>query len=405
DFSDTSIAKGKNKIFEIYNKIKAGESFEELAKKYSEDKSSAVKGGVMAPFATGRMVPEFEAASFALKNKGDISEPIKTDYGWHIIKKIDLKPLPSFEDAKADIKAKILKDVRSELPKRNLINKIKKENNFVEYKKNLSPFYTLLDTTYFQGKWNAEKADNLKEVLFKLANKNYTQKDFAKYLAEHQVSRAPGSFEVIVNNQFEKYVDDATIEHENSKLEQKYPEFKNLMNEYRDGILLFELTDNKVWSKAVKDSVGLKDFYEKNKNKYTWEQRVDATIYTCATEDVSKKVRELLKDKKVESDILNEINKNSQLELKIENGKYSKGENKAIDLIQWQEGISNNIEVYKSNVFVDVHKILPSEPKTLAEAKGLVTVDYQNVLEKEWIEQLRKKYPVTVNKEILSTIK
>ncbi|MDD5572084.1 MAG: peptidylprolyl isomerase [Bacteroidales bacterium] len=405
DFSDTSITKGKNKIFEIYNKIKAGESFEELAKKYSEDKSSAVKGGVMAPFTTGRMVPEFEVAAFALKNIGDMSEPLKTDYGWHIVKKIDIKPLPSFEDSKADIKAKIMRDVRSELPKRNLINKIKKEYNFVEYKKNLTPFYLLLDSTYFQGKWNAEKADNLKEVVFKIANKNFTQKDFAKYLAEHQVNRAPGPFEVIVNNQYEKYVDETAMEQENSKLEQKYPEFKNLMNEYRDGILLFELTDNKVWSKAVKDSMGLKDFYEKNKNKYMWDQRVDVTVYTCATEEVSKKVKELLKNKKAESDILNEVNKDSQLELKIENGRFSKGENKAVDLVQWKEGISNNVEVDKSIVFVDIHKILPAEPKTLAEAKGLVTVDYQNILEKEWIEQLRKKYPVTVDKVVLETIK
>ena len=405
DFSDSSIIKGKQKITEIYNKVKAGENFEDLAKKYSDDKSSAVKGGVMGSFTTGRMVPEFENASFNLKNNGDVCEPIKSDFGWHIIKRLDLKSLQSFDEMKSDLKAKIGRDTRAELPRKVLIAKIKKENNFIEFRKNLKPIYTLLDTSFFNSRWNASKADGLKEVVCKICNKNYTQKDFANYLALHQTNRAPAPYEVVVNKQFDNYINELAIACEDSRLEEKYPEFKNLMNEYRDGILLFELTDNKVWSKAVKDSVGIANYYEKNKSKYIWEQRVDATIYNCSSEDIAKKVREMIANKKSESDILSEINKDSQLNLKIENNKFTKGENKSIDQIQCKEGLSSNINVDKSIVFVDIHKILQSEPKTLAEAKGLVTVDYQNILEKEWIDLLRRKYPVVVNQEVFSTIK
>ncbi|NVO03837.1 MAG: hypothetical protein HXX09_14160, partial [Bacteroidetes bacterium] len=194
-----------------------------------------------------------------------------------------------------------------------------------------------------------------------------------------------------------------------SRLEQKYPEFRALMNEYRDGILLFELTDKKVWSKAVKDTVGLLDFYTKNKANYTWPERVEATVYTCSNAQVSNETREVLaknKGKEVaDQDLLNAINKDSQLKLQIENGKYAKGDNKSVDAVDWTPGLSKDVNLEKSVVFVDIKKKIAPDNKTLSEAKGLITADYQNSLEKSWLEDLKKKYTVQVNKDILSTIK
>jgi len=179
------------------------------------------------------------------------------------------------------------------------------------------------------------------------------------------------------------------------------------MQEYRDGILLFELTDKKVWSKAVKDTAGLTAYYEKNKNNFMWNERVDATVYINNDENIAKLTRKYVTDKKKRypnDKILEMINKESQLNLKIEEGKFQKGDNEFVDLTTWKEGLGPDLIKDKKVGFVMINKIIKPEPKSLNEAKGLVTAEYQNYLEKQWVEELKKKYPVTVNKDVLSTV-
>jgi len=176
------------------------------------------------------------------------------------------------------------------------------------------------------------------------------------------------------------------------------------MQEYRDGILLFELTDKKVWSKAVKDTSGLQAFYEKNKNNYMWGERVEAKIYTCANADVAKETHKLMKTIDDDDTLMARINKSSQLNLTVKYGKFAKGENEIIDSIPWTPGMTKDFKKSGQIVFVNVLKKVAPQPKTLEEAKGLITADYQAYLEKEWIEQLRKKYPVTVHQEVVETL-
>lgn len=400
--------KAKAKIDEIYQKVKAGEDFAELAKQFSDDKGSAKKGGELPMFGTGRMVMEFEKAAFALKNNGDVSEPIQSQYGWHIIKRLDKKELAPFEEMKNELKAKISKDTRSQMGRESFIAKLQKEYKFTENLKARDEFYKVMDSTIFEGKWTADKAKKLNKTLFTLGDKTFTQQDFAKYIESHQARRAKTNTQAVVNDLYKQFKDESIIAYEESRLEQKYPEFRALMQEYRDGILLFELTDRKVWSKAVKDSAGLQEFYEKNKENFKWGERVDATIYIAANDDIAKNVRKMLKDKKkkgyTDEKILAAINKDTQLNLKIENGKFQKGENEWVDKVKWQEGISEDIKKDKQTAFVVIHKVLPPEPKTLAEARGLVTAEYQNHLEKQWIDSLKKKYNVQINQEVLSSI-
>ena len=137
-----------------------------------------------------------------------------------------------------------------------------------------------------------------------------------------------------------------------------------------------------------------------------WPERLDATIYSCSSKEIADKVRDLLKKKKISNDsIMATINSNSQLNLSIKDGKYSKGENQFIDSIKWVKGISSNINMNGSFVFVDVKEKLAPQTKSLDEAKGLVTADYQALLEKEWITSLRTKYPYKLDKDVLQTIK
>jgi peptidyl-prolyl cis-trans isomerase SurA len=219
---------------------------------------------------------------------------------------------------------------------------------------------------------------------------------------------------------YKQFVNENLLAYEETKLSDKYAEYRSLLQEYRDGILLFDLTDKKVWSKAVKDTSGLKTFYDANKGKYMWDERIQATVYNCKNDSVANAVREMLnpppapkkkkKDKDAqdkpltETDMLNKINQNSQLNLRIEHGKFSKGESEAVDKAGKTPGMTQNMSIGKQTIFVNVEKVLAPEPKTLAEAKGLITADYQNVLEKEWIESLRAKYKVEINQDIIKNL-
>lgn len=399
----------KQKIDEIYGKIKAGENFEELARQQSDDKGSAKDGGKLPLFGTGRMVMEFEKAAFGLQNNGDYTAPVKTQYGWHIIKRLDKKPIPTFEESKNELKGKVTKDSRAQKSKESLIAKIKKENNFKENLKARDEFNTLIDSSYFEGTWSKDKASKLNKELFSIADKKYTQLDFANYLENHQTKRPKIDAGVLVKTTYEQFVNDNCIAYQETVLDKKFPDFKALMQEYRDGILLFDLTDKKVWGKAVKDTAGIEDFYQKNKNNYMWEERVEATIYTCANTAIADQTRKLIK-KQEKSNISNDslmniVNKDSQLNLKIENGKFLKNENDMVDKVKWQVGISENMTKNNQVIFVKINKVLPPDVKKLSEARGLVTSDYQNYLEKEWIESLRKKYTVNIDRSVLSTVK
>ena len=395
------------KITQIYDSIKSGKAkFEDMAQKYSDDKASAKKGGELPWFGTYKMPPEFEKAAFAMKTKGDVSPIIKTKYGWHIILLKDKRGLASFDDMKSELKGKVTKDSRAQVGRESLIVKLKGEYKFKENLKMRDDFYKVMDTTLFNGKWDVAKAKGLNKTVFTLNDKNYTQTDFASYIANHQSKRPKSDFIMVVNQFYKQFVDETVISFEEARLDAKYPEFKSLMQEYRDGILLFELTDQKVWSKAVKDSTGSKEFYEKNKSSYMYEERADATVYSCTDEKVANKVRELMKKKKTEKEITDAVNKDSQLNLQVETKVFNKGENEFVDK-NWNPGTSADIksEKDKKTIIVVTNKLLKPEPKTYQDAKGMVTADYQTYLEKNWIASLKSKYPVNIDKTVLATVK
>jgi peptidyl-prolyl cis-trans isomerase SurA len=407
----------KTKIDEIYTKLKAGEKFEDLARQFSDDKPSAEKGGQLQWFGSSRMPIEFENAAFALKNNGDYSEPFATNYGWHIVKRLDKKGLAPFEEMKGDLKQRIGKDSRTQAGRESLIAKIKKENNFKENPAALKEFLKVIDTTVYQGKWEAKKAEKLgKKELFRLSTKDkannketlimFGQDDFARYIESHQTARPKMDNNMFLQQSYRSFVEETIINYEDESLEAKYPEFRNLLKEYRDGILLFDLTDQKVWSKAVKDTSGLREYYEKNKNNFLWDERAEVTMYNCANDKVAKEVRAMLKKNKTEKEITETVNKTSQLNVSVENITYLKGENKNVDA-NWKQGVvATDIKDKDNKVTVlVVNKVMGKTPKTIAEAKGMITADYQNYLEKEWLAYLKNKYSVKVNDEVLSTVK
>ncbi|MDP3556896.1 MAG: peptidylprolyl isomerase [Bacteroidota bacterium] len=408
DATEQDKANAKTKIDELYTKLKAGQSFEELARQFSDDKQTSDRGGQLQPFKSGKLPKAFEDAAFGLKANNDYSAPIMTQYGWHIIKRNEAKGLASFDEIKNELKTRIARDSRSQMGKTALIERVKKENKFTENLKNRDEFKSIMDTTYLKATWTAARAKKLgNKEIFNLGGKSYTQNDFAQFLETQMTFRSPTDVNEVMKGIYKTWVDESVVNFEDAQLEKKYVDFRNLLREYRDGILLFDLTDQKVWSKAVKDTSGLKDFYEKNKNNYLWDERAEVSTYKCLNEKVAKDVRKLLKEKKTEKEITEIINKPSQLNLSVENVTYLKNENKYVD-DNWKVGIAPkdiNDDKEKKIFVIVVNKILAKSPKSLGECRGLVTADYQNYLEKEWLDYLKKKYIVKVNNDVLSTIK
>jgi peptidyl-prolyl cis-trans isomerase SurA len=398
-------ARAKARIDSIYTKLQSGSIFEDLVKTYSDDKGSAAKGGVLPKFGVNRMVPEFIDAITLLNLPGDYSTPILTPYGWHIIKLVDKKGPGKLEEDKMEIKQRLVKDVRGNQSKEVVLERIKKEYQLTENKDALKEFYTVVTDSIFLGKWDVKLAKNLTKNLFKIGNLTIRQQDFTEYLGSKQRKKEKENIESYINKMYKDFLNENMVKWENSMLEQKYPEFKALMNEYRDGILLFDLTDQKVWSKAVKDTTGLKEFYEKNKRNYMWGTRLDASICTVKKAKDLQKVKNFLKSGLDEASILKEVNTDSLKVLSIESGKFSRKENRIIDTIAWTPGFSKEMSTDSGIVFVMVKNVLKPEPKALNEARGLITADYQNYLETAWISSLRAKYPVNVNKEVLAKIK
>jgi peptidyl-prolyl cis-trans isomerase SurA len=324
---------------------------------------------------------------------------------------LDKKGIQTFDEAKGEIKYKISKDSRSQLSRNSVITRIKKENNFSEDFKALDQLVEKVDTSYLSGKWSIEKVSGFNKTLFTLGIEKTTQQEFAKYISDNQtVQKKDALPEALVRKAYAAFRDNKIISYEDVRLEEKYPEFRLLMQEYHDGILLFDITNELVWDKAIKDSAGLAEFHEKNKNNYLWGDRIEAAIYKSKDEKTAKAVRKLVnkRNKKGYSIdfIKKKINKNSELNLQTEEGIFSKGDNETIDKLKWVQGLSLD---EKTNdgliVFVEVIRLVPPGPKSLPEAKGLITSDYQTFLEKQWIKELKAKYQVKVDEEVFKTIR
>lgn len=257
-----------------------------------------------------------------------------------------------------------------------------------------------------QDGWNYDrtKAAKLTKALFTADGRSWTQQQFLTWLEAKQKREPVIPTEKYVRERYAAWVDEEVLAYEDGKLETKYPEFRMLMKEYRDGILLFELTDQKVWSKAVKDTVGLAGYYEQNKMSYLYPVRYEMDIYSCANDAIAKQATGLYKKGKRGMDIAKAINKDDKSALiDVEGGIWSEEEKPMIKGIT-QPGLTPSQAQDGRVVFADLKKIVPPSPKPLNETRGTVTAAYQDQLEKDWIKELRAKYPVKVEQDVLYSI-
>ncbi len=395
-------ADAQAKIKEISEEIKSGKkTFEEAAMQYSDDKGSSAKGGLLPVFEVSRMVPEFISAISKL-DVGEMSVPVKTQYGWHLIKLVKTITLPEYEKYLPTLKTKVARDSRSNRSKEVAISKFKAEFSFKEYPKNIESFYSVIDSSIYTNKWTINKADGFSKILFKLERRKYTQQDFAVYVEDNQVMKHKGTIRYFTDKLYAQWVEKEVLAYKNSKLEEQYSDFRMLVQEYHDGILLFAISDEEIWGKAIKDTLGLETFYEANKSNYMWQERIDAIIYKCSTDSIAEFVKKSLADNISVDSLFSIVNKNSALNLHYESNKYEAGSSDIIDQIKHEKGISNIVKVGSTYYVVDVKDIITSTNKSLDEARGIITADYQNELEKNWIIDLNKNHKVVIDKELLN---
>jgi peptidyl-prolyl cis-trans isomerase SurA len=397
-------ANAQTKINEIYQKSLSGEStFEDLASKFSDDPTSAKKGGELAWFGTGKMVIEFEDAAYSLKNNGDVSQPFKTSFGWHIVKRLDYKPLPSFESMEKELKNKVSKDSRAEQTRKSFVEKLKKEYAYTIDEVELAKLVEKADSNAFEGKLYVNKK-SLEKPLISMTGLTITVNDFNEHMRTKGRSKPTMSPADFVKTSALKFGEDKLLQLEDARLEEKHTAFRLLMKEYREGILLFEMTDQMVWSKAVKDTAGLAAYYEANKENFKWPERANVIIYTCSTPEIAKKTRKMLNAGKDKSTIAGELNQESQLNLQVQEGVFAREDNALLDKTTWKVGISEDIADNGQIVIVQFKEIIPPTIKKLDEARGMITSEYQTYLEQQWITEMRAEHKYQVNKEVLYTI-
>ena len=391
-----------NKIFEIHDQLNSGLAWEQLCQQFSEDDNTKNKAGKLSPFSTGQTYSTFSQAAFDLQEKGQYSDPVKTPFGWHILKLDSILPIESYDKMKPVIKNRVSRDERLVITQQARIKKFKNKNGFIPYASEKDAF-DKIDSTLLTGKWvyNTSSEDML--TLFKIGNNNYIRKDAYAYMADQQKPVKGKKLHAYISQLYNEYIEESLLQYERERLAEDNIEYKMLVKEYREGILLFNLMNEKVWRKAVEDTVGINNYFEKNKSKYSWGSRVNAAIYNASSKEIIEEIAILLNQKdslSSESEtLLKKYNVSSDLILNIEQGLFEKQDHEILKSIQWQMGMER-INREGRFYLVDVKEVVPSTAKKIEECKGIVISDYQQVLEKNWKKLLEQQHPAIINQDV-----
>jgi peptidyl-prolyl cis-trans isomerase SurA len=403
-------AAAKSRIDSLYTQLKKGVNFEKLVDEYSEDKFSKNTKGTLPTFGVGQMVTEFEDAAFALKNPGEISTPIKTKFGYHIIKLIKKTPLQPFDTVKTEMSKRIEKDGRIDIARQQFTENLKKKLHYKETPEALTKLINAIpDSTLTNGSFKASTYKNMNANLFEMDGGTvFTQADFANYIENYTKGKIYGGKESTLRSLFKNYTDKALYDYQENKLIDENEEYRNLLTEYQDGIMLFELTDKSVWSKASVDTNGLKNYYENNKSKYMWPPAIKAELFRAINEDAAKKVIKELNSTpaKSQDEIAKAVNGDGvQDKVVYESGKFEKSKFPA-----GTSFVAGKYSPYYKNEdgsygIINVKEVYdqPTQ-KTLSEARGYVISDYQEYLEKQWIQNLESSYPLKINETALKSM-
>ncbi len=408
---DEGVVAAKKRADSIEVMIKGGARFADLVMKYSDDQYSVKDSGVLKPFGAGRMVLAFENAAFALKKPGDVSEPIRTEYGYHIIKLLTKTPLAPYDTLFPQLKHKVENDSRAQAARDHFFAKIKEKNGFKENAANVDEVVNKLVSVPDTGKYArviiADEYTNMNKPVFVLAGRSYLQSDFAKFAEKLTHGKINGPKNSVVRDAYSMYVNNVVNDFEEHKLVEENPDFKNLMEEYRDGIMLFELMDRNVWSKAAHDSSGLETFYQGHKSKYMWEAGFEGAVYKFKNKSMLDSGVAMIKGGISDEELVKQLNTQAHPDaVSVQKGRYEFSRFKDATQAELQADKMKVMPVAGGGYTVVYAKQVYPGPgqKSLNEARGYVVAEYQDYLEKQWNEKMRREYPLKVNNTVFNSM-
>lgn len=393
----------RRKISDIYAEIqKESTIWEDIVKTFSEDPATSERGGILPWFGVGNMIPEFEMAAFSLAEIGEVSPPLKTQYGYHILRLEEKKPIASYEEMEESIRSRILRDSRSGMIQSQVVAIQKARYGFVENETSVLSLGQSLNSTSkstFEASLTANSQEN--SPLFTLQGKNYTASDLASFMKgkENSPKITGGTFDIW----YDRFVAEILAETEERDLEANNKEYQMLLKEYRDGILLFSLMNQEVWQKGITDSLGQVDFYKKNIDRYQWKNRVEAFIVKVLDRSQLETARKSLSGNGYNQTMIQAFNANYQanspLAYQTESGAFEYRDHQVLSKVNLEQSYQE-IEVDGTLYLVILGQKFPAEARKFEESRGLVIRDYQEYLDKTLIQSLKSKYPIQINPQV-----
>ena len=404
---DTTLV-AKDRIQELHRLLLQGEDFGNIAKQFSDDKSSSMRSGELKPFKSGQINSTlFENTAFSLKEKEDISEPIQTQFGWHILKLIDKQAVKEFNSLKLDLESQVRKDSRSQLVKSKMLAKLLSQYQLT----GLNPNLPLLKSNIVYDRSNKtwKFSDQIKDSksFLVIQKTSYSFGDFLNFLNNNSKLINPNwATEFALNKQYKIFLEQSVFRYKKDNLENENQDFANILNEYREGLLLFELMQDKIWEGAKKDTIGLNAFYNENKANYLWPDRVIGSVARSSNAKNIKKVRKLWRSGKSNQSIDELLNKIQQNVI-FSTGEFELGLSPLPESFtpRVKSPLSKIIKENNSFYIVNVKEFMPQSQKSLEDSRGQLISDYQTKLETQWILELKSKFNVKVNEDVFQKVK
>jgi len=387
----------------IYQALQKGADFGEMARKFSGDNLSYLLGGSLPEFGIGKYEAGFERTAYDLKKDGEISRPYASSFGYHIIKRISRMPVPAVADQKTlnDLKEKIKTDPRVSVSRKQMLQTILKQTQFKEFIPAGDRLWNYTDSLLQNKKPSPDAGLNDQSVLFQFSDKKYMLGDWIAY--RKSLKSAPTLTNGKTNSEIlDLYRQTVAFDYYKEHLEKYNKEFATQVNEFRDGNLLFEIMQQQIWTRAAADSDGLKKYFATHSANYAWKPGAEAIIFSSPTQSVVKKLQNDLEKnisgwRKVVDSFSGQIQADSgRFEWKQIPG------NSRVEAGRFTE-LTTSPDKSVQFAYILREYTAPS-PRTFEEARGLLINDYQNELENNWIEELKKKYPVTVSETVFKTL-
>ncbi len=381
------VVKNKSQIDNIKSQLDTGVDFSALAKRYSQDGGSSKKGGKLPKFASGRMVKSFEEMAFSLDATGDISEPFKTKFGWHIIKLIKKYPIESFDQTQDMLKKKVEQGQRAKIIGNSVVNKLMKEYEITVTKNLLDEFK--------KEEWANNKTLSSPVAFLTLdGEKSIPANSYYQFLSSRKTNTSP--------KLLKEFKEEEVLNYYKEKLPTKFPELGYTLKEYEEGLLLFDLMQKRIWEKAEKDSLGLATYFQNNRQLYQWDERVKAIIVACSNKEDADKAVKLLQSNIAAVEIEKQLKTDTLIDIK--DGLFEKTDTLFPKQFNLEKGVSDIFSVDDQFIIIKIDSLLDEGPKELKETRGKVISDYQDYIEKAWVNELKNQYTIKINKRSLKKL-